>query len=732
MAEPITIGGQTFVKTTDGWIDQKSKVRAPEGLLKLLNNLQSENSPEGKKKRVRVDTSRPVVKLGKTEYVWDLNSNVWIDKKTKDAANPSFSKLIETAYQGIIEGKTEEEKLYESWAKKAAAGQVFSGMGVAGQAAKQRVRTRTGSGQLPAPSIKINSPIVQMIEKLAIVDSLLKQRLQNQKLIAANNNIATREQQIETPASDAQPLIDEQQIDAEVESENKKSNAALIAVAIGAAGLIASQFDPIKEAFTGVVDFAKGVYGYLKDFMSITASGLESINSMGRSVGLGTTKDAEASAPASSTSASQQASPQSAAPQAQTSPSATKTPAGAPTGDATPAPPMSNGDEIVVTAPRLSSSKSGSSRSSSSNSSSPSSSISTPSSGSSSSPSTSAPDATRQTASPPTSTSPVQNNNDLAAAQNGTVWSGKDASGLTTFVRKINGKFETWTSADSTHYQIDDSQAATQISTRGLKNTNTDARKSGAGVSANIIEVNHPETGNGFGIAGANDSNGRPIVFSKEGAEAFAQMMQDSGGAVKPSDVASSKRSTSKNNEVGGASNSPHLRGVAMDIHGTSGAWIRQHGHRYNWRPHDYSGTHGGHFVFGENGMVPDEGSSSILERVVGAGVDLTQGAIEALGTIAQAAFGKQKTTSGSQLLDFNDTMAGNIDKAAREKTSAMIDSKTADTTATSIPTPISLSAASSSSSMQGIQTESDKSNVEWYLTRMGFPKVNYEQTSHA
>ena len=121
MAEPVTIGGQTFIKTGDGWVDQKTKIKAPEGLLKLLNNLQSENSlSEGKKKRVRIDTSRPIVKLGKTEYVWDLNSNVWIDKKTKDAANPAFSKLIEAAYQGIVEGTTEEEKPYENWAKKEA------------------------------------------------------------------------------------------------------------------------------------------------------------------------------------------------------------------------------------------------------------------------------------------------------------------------------------------------------------------------------------------------------------------------------------------------------------------------------------------------------------------------------------------------------------------------------------------------------------------------------------
>lgn len=135
----------------------------------------------------------------------------------------------------------------------------------------------------------------------------------------------------------------------------------------------------------------------------------------------------------------------------------------------------------------------------------------------------------------------------------------------------------------------------------------------GSAPAGNIISVNHPDTGSGFGIAGANDQKGRPIAFTKEGAEAFARMMADSGGVVKPSDVASSKRSLEKNSEVGGAANSPHLRGVAMDIHGSSSEWIRQHGSKYGWKPHDYSGTHGGHFVYGGASSVGTGDNGGIL-----------------------------------------------------------------------------------------------------------------------
>jgi len=66
----------------------------------------------------------------------------------------------------------------------------------------------------------------------------------------------------------------------------------------------------------------------------------------------------------------------------------------------------------------------------------------------------------------------------LSKVSKGTIWQGKDKDGLTTFVNKTNDpntgkdKFETWTSADSAHYTIDEEQAITQINSRKLKSTN--------------------------------------------------------------------------------------------------------------------------------------------------------------------------------------------------------------------------------------------------------------------
>lgn len=204
----VSIGGQTFIKSEAGWVDKKTKQPAPEGLMKLLNNVSAEESPAEKKARVRIDTTRPVVKLGKSEYVWDLNGQVWIDKKTKDPVNPNFSKLIEATYQSIDHDVTPEEELYKKWAETAAKGQVFSGMGVTGKAAQQKVKKPSGGGTLTVPNVKINSPIVTMIDKLATIDGYLKQRLDNQKKIAARNIIAAKETSIENLPVDAEPIIE--------------------------------------------------------------------------------------------------------------------------------------------------------------------------------------------------------------------------------------------------------------------------------------------------------------------------------------------------------------------------------------------------------------------------------------------------------------------------------------------------------------------------------------------
>jgi len=121
------------------------------------------------------------------------------------------------------------------------------------------------------------------------------------------------------------------------------------------------------------------------------------------------------------------------------------------------------------------------------------------------------------------------------------------------------------------------------------------------------IAASNPDTGSGYTIPGARDANGRPAVFSRSAANAFAAMMRDSGGVVKPSDIASAQRSASKNAAVGGVPGSQHLGGNAMDIHGASHDWIVRNGAKYGWYLNRYGGAkdHGGHFEFRGGGSDP-------------------------------------------------------------------------------------------------------------------------------
>ena len=671
MAEPVTIGGQTFIKTGDGWVDQKSKIKAPEGLLSLLNRLQVENSSEGKKKRVRIDTSRPIVKLGKTEYVWDLNSNVWIDKKTKDAANPAFSKLIEAAYQGIIEGTTEEEKLYESWAKKAAAGQVFSGMGVAGQAAKQRVRTPKGGGQLPAPSIKINSPIVQMIEKLATIDGYLKQRLDNQKKIAGRNLAMAKETAIEAKSEDASPVEQTSENDAE------KSDATGIGTALLVGGLIAAQFEPVQEAFKSLASGIKSVFNFVGNVAKTISDGLDFFT--GGSSTSNSGAEADSSTTPNITQGGASSSPNIAAPSLPGAPSETN--------ETTPSTASSPSSSTPAASPNFGSNKSATTTSSRSGSTRTNTSSGTPSNSGSRS---SAPSPTRSnttpspapsaapTAIPPRApATPAPGTPATPAAPNATPQTGAPQTGAPTDLQRYSLK-------DPSHVRGFTPEFASKLSPFL-------AAAEQAGVPIQITS--------GF----------RPYARQ---AELFREAVKKYG-----SEAAARKW-------VAPPGKSNHGRGIAADITtknpGPAQTWAHQNAARFGlefpmaWEPWHIQ-------PIGTSAHSTGHSTDGILDKIITSGVDLTKGAMEALGTIARAAFGKQDYSPGSQLLGFNDTMSGNISEAAREKTAAMIDSKTPETVATAIPTPIDLSVTSgSSSSAQNVKADSNEENIQWYLVRMG------------
>ena len=161
--------------------------------------------------------------------------------------------------------------------------------------------------------------------------------------------------------------------------------------------------------------------------------------------------------------------------------------------------------------------------------------------------------------------------------------------------------------------------------------------------SANVRQVSSPETGKGFQPGGMTDMLGRPIVLSRQAAESFGRMVNDSKNLVSGSDVKASGRSKSKNDKVGGHPNSAHLYGTAMDIHGKSADWIRKNGDQYGWKylkgkggKHQFQyvgpgsrsrtklaphGSTGGGFSWGmgKHGLLGPASSSSSIEKDSGA-----------------------------------------------------------------------------------------------------------------
>ena len=683
MAEPITIGGQKFIKTADGWVDQKSKTSAPEGLLKLLNSLQVENSSEGKKKRVRIDTSRPVVKLGKTEYVWDLNSGVWIDRKTKDAVNPAFSKLIEAAYQGTIQGVTPEEQSYD---KSKAASSVVNNMGSTGQAAKQKVRTPSGSGRLPAPnikinspSIKINSPIVQMIEKLATVDGYLKQRLDNQKKIANRNLVATKEAAIESKSGDASPVEQVSENDAE------KSDATGIGVALLVGGLIAAQFEPVQEAFKSLASGIKSVFNFVKDVASVVSDGLDFFTG-GSSAS--DSKVETSTATPNITQGNTPSSPKS-APQAKLS---------APSEANEAVPSAITPSSVAPTTPAIVSNSGSTKPTMASSSSSSSSRVNTSSAAPNNSGSrAAAPSPTRSNATP----APMVSSSNAASSKVSAPTPTPNATPASAAPATPNATPAS--AAPATPNATPDGSNYDGLRLKSEETTGGGQAASKTIEFAKIVQAQIPELTR---FTAFNDNYHKGRTSKHNEGLAFDFTIKD------PS------QSTAVADRVKAAADANGYKVKIIDEYKDASA-----------------GATGGHIhvtVLGPGtGSTIEGGSgSSILEQVTTVGANIGKGAIEAIGTILRAGLGEMTPTSGSQLSTVNDTMSGNIARAARERTATVAETKTPEPVAVTKSDPVNMNAPSGSSTIQNMPTASDKAGVEFYLTRMGFPKITYTQTS--
>jgi len=127
-----------------------------------------------------------------------------------------------------------------------------------------------------------------------------------------------------------------------------------------------------------------------------------------------------------------------------------------------------------------------------------------------------------------------------SAARKGTIWKGRDKSGLITFVSKTNDprngkvKYETWTNQDSTHYPISEEDANTQIKSRKLTSNNTALQKDAQRSSGYTITGSYG-TDRGDHIHGGVDikaSIGTPVYSIMDGIISRSEYSKTYGNVI--------------------------------------------------------------------------------------------------------------------------------------------------------------------------------------------------------
>lgn len=101
---------------------------------------------------------------------------------------------------------------------------------------------------------------------------------------------------------------------------------------------------------------------------------------------------------------------------------------------------------------------------------------------------------------------------------------------------------------------------------------------------------------------GLKDYKGRPMRMAPAAAEQWKAMIK-AGMPFNSADVANVYRDEAEYMRLRKEGYNPssggfHNFGLAIDVHGATGEWLRKNGARFGWFPHDYEGTHGGHYEF--------------------------------------------------------------------------------------------------------------------------------------
>ena len=264
MRDPVTIGGQTFIfDDAAGWIDKKTKMPADKGLLTLLNQVTDETVQEEPKKklRVKIDPSVEPVTIAGQRFVYDKNSG-WIDSKTKQKAPENLNKVL-TFVSPPRQAAKEDEAIANVLGTTPETMKSFGMLGDTVKKPKESELSDATREKADDVNKPLNKFIVKMIGYLASIDASLKERIKQQSKTVAMENAAQREQMIEggeIQDERSQELSEEQL--REIEEKNEEEDASPVSKLLLAGGAIAAiglMYKPITEMIKQFSSFASGL-----------------------------------------------------------------------------------------------------------------------------------------------------------------------------------------------------------------------------------------------------------------------------------------------------------------------------------------------------------------------------------------------------------------------------------------------------------------------------------------
>ncbi len=245
---PVTIGDQKFIKDINkGWIDAKTKLPADKGLVRLLDSLIIDE-PILNKLRTKIDKSIEPVSINNQKFVYDTNHG-WVDEKTKTTAPPSLQQILNS--------------VVNTTPKNVDMSSVLTSMPLASKAGLQKTKSKAKTKQKPPSATLIanndndgyNKPLVKMINVLASVDNILKQRLETAKIIEKDASLNARESQIET--NDALPQLEAISPDAK-----KVNGSAMGLLAVGGIAALLT-LPPVQDAFKDIIDGVSNIGSFV-------------------------------------------------------------------------------------------------------------------------------------------------------------------------------------------------------------------------------------------------------------------------------------------------------------------------------------------------------------------------------------------------------------------------------------------------------------------------------------